>query len=116
LPIGSHKITNKIYHYYRGGKSRINRLFQKIGWPSIFKDNRNFVDYNNWMRNNKQLREYIYNTVLNERALNRGYFNPEFIRGLINEHMSGNKNNAQIIGLLLTFELFNRMFIDGDKL
>lgn len=116
LPIGSSKITQKMHRYYIGGKSGSNRLLQKIGLPPLFKDNRDYVDYDNWMRNNKQLREYIYNTVLNERALNRGYFNPEFIRGLIDKHMSRKENNAQIIGLLLTFELFNRMFIDEEKL
>lgn len=112
LPIVSHKITQKVHHYYIGSKSKLNRLLQKIGLPPLFKDNRNYVEYDNWMRNNRELREYIYDSVLSERALNRGYFNPDFIRNLIDEHMCGKKNNVQIIGLLLTFELFNRMFID----
>ena len=115
-PIGTNKIIRAIHYFYRGGKSKVNRLLQKIGMPSLFKDNRNYVDYDNWMRDNKELREYIYDTVLSERTLSRGYFDPDFIRKLVDEHMSGKKNNAQIIGLLLTFELFNRMFIDGEKL
>jgi len=44
------------------------------------------------------------------------YFNTNFIEDVIDKHMSGKENNSQIIGLLLTFELFNRMFIEGEKL
>jgi PST family polysaccharide transporter len=39
-----------------------------------------------------------------------------YLEVFLYEHMSGKKNNAQLIGLLLTFELFNRMFIDGEKI
>jgi len=116
LPIGSHKITQKVRHYYVGGKSRLNRLLRRMGLPPIFKDNRDFADYNNWMRNNKELRQYIYDIILSKRALRRDYFNANFVKGIIDKHMSSKENNSQIIGLLLTFELFNRMFIDGDKL
>ena len=115
-PIGTNKIISAIHFFYRGGKSKVNGLLQKIGMPPLFKDTRNYVDYENWMRDNKELREYIYDTVLSDRALSRGYFNPDFIRKSIDEHMSGKKNNAQLIALLLTFELFNRMFIDGEKI
>ena len=84
--------------------------------PPIFKDNTNYTDYNNWMRDNKELRKYIYDTLLSEKSLSRDYFNSDFIKKLIDEHMSGKENYAQILGLLLTFELFNRMFIDGENL
>lgn len=116
LPIGANKIIRIIHYFHVAGKSKVNKLFQRIGLPISFKDNRNYADYNNWMRYNTELREYIYDTVLSERALDRDYFNPAYIKKLIDEHMSGKKNYAQIIGLLLTFELFNRMFIDGDRL
>lgn len=111
-PIGSHVIYKKLHHIYYGGKSRTNKFLQKKGYPPLFKDNSYYADYDNWMRNNEELKNYIYDTILNEKSLKRGYFNPDFIRKLIDDHMSKKKNHAQIIGLLLTFELFNRMFID----
>lgn len=116
LPIDTSKIIARGYSIYRTCKSVTNRLLQKMSLPLIFKDNTNYVDYNNWMRDNKELRKYIYDTLLSEKSLNRGYFNSDFIRKLIDEHMSGKENYAQLLGLLLTFELFNRMFIDGDNL
>ncbi len=116
VPIGTNKNIQRIYRYYHSGQSKVNRLLQMIGLPSLFRDDRNYVDYDNWMRSNMELRDHIYNIVLDGRALSRGYFNPDYIRKLIDDHMSRKKNYAEIIGLLLTFELFNRMFIDGDKL
>ena len=116
MPIGTYDNFVKGCHLYRIFKSVTNRLLQKISLPQMFKDNTDYVDYNNWMRDNKELRKYIYDTLLSEKSLNRGYFNPDFIQKLIGDHMSGKTNHAQIIGLFLTFELFNRMFIDRDKL
>ncbi|AKB76260.1 Asparagine synthetase (glutamine-hydrolyzing) [Methanosarcina lacustris Z-7289] len=116
MPISAPKNIAKGYRLYRGCKSLTNSLLRKISLSPMFKDNTNYVDYNNWMRNNKELRKYIYDTLLSEKSMNRGYFNSEFLKKLIDDHMKGKKSHAQIIGLFLTFELFNRMFIDGEKL
>lgn len=107
VSIGTNKIIKKIYSFYRRGKSKL--------FP-LLKDNTNYADYDNWMRNNAKVKNYIYNTLLNEKTLHRGYFNMDFIKQIINDHMSGKRNYSQIIGLLLTFELFNQMFIDEGKL
>ena len=116
MPICTSKNIARGYRLYRICKSVTNRLLQKMNFPHIFKNNMDYTDYNNWMRDNKELRKYVSDTLLSEKSLNRGYFNSDFIRKLIDAHMSGKKNYAQILGLLITFELFNRMFIDGEKL
>ena len=116
VPIGKSKIVAEGYYLSRRFKLLTNRLLQKMSLPPIFKDNTNYTDYNNWMRGNKELNIYIYDTLLSEKSMNRGYFKSDFIRKLVDDHMSGKKNYAQILGLLLTFELFNKMFIDGDNL
>ena len=110
LPIARNRMVKKIYRYYWGSKSKIDKLLQIVGLPPLFSYSRNFVDYNDWMSNNKKLRHYIYDTLLSQKALNRNYFNPDYVKQIIENHMSAKKNNAEIIGLLLTFELFNRMF------
>lgn len=116
VPIGTPKIVARGYHLHQISKFVTKRLLEKMSLPNIFKDNNNYTDYNNWMRDNKELRKYIYDTLLSEKSLNRGYFESDFIRKLIDDHMSGKENYAQTLGLLLTFELFNKMFIDGNKL
>lgn len=115
MPIGASKKMVKVYHLYRGCKLLANELLQKLSLNPIFKDDKHYTDYNDWMRNNKEIRMYIYNTLFSEKSKNRDYFNSESIKKIIDDHMSGNKNNALILGLFLTFELFNRMFIDGEN-
>lgn len=115
MPICISPIIGRVCILYKGGKSLTNSLLRKLSLFPLFKDNKNYTDYNNWMRNNKELRMYIYDTLLSEKAVNRGYFNSDFIKKLIDDHMIGKTNNAQILGLFLTFELFNRMFIDGGE-
>jgi asparagine synthase (glutamine-hydrolysing) len=60
------------------------------------------------------LRDWLEDTLLDKRALDRGYFNEAFLRHMIAEHMSGRRNYAIQFGLLLTFELWNRLFIEDE--
>lgn len=116
MPICTSPIIVRGRSLYNGGKSLINRLLRKLSLSPLFKDNMNYTDYNNWMRDNKEIKKYIYNILLSEKSMNRGYFNNDFLKKLIENHISGKTDHAQMLGLFLTFELFNKMFIDGDKL
>jgi asparagine synthase (glutamine-hydrolysing) len=70
---------------------------------------RPYQDYNNWFRT--ILRPWIENILLSDRSLQRGYYNPEYIRTLITEHMAGADNTVRI-GALMSIELWHRQFID----
>ena len=52
------------------------------------------------------------NLLLDDRTLNRGYFNKSYIGELVKDFMSGRSNNPRQIGALVTFELWHRQFID----
>jgi len=72
------------------------------------------ANYPLWYRT--VLRPWLEEVLLDERTLARGYYNGEGLRCLIEEHMSGRRNRSIQFGLLLTFELWNRLFIDGEEL
>jgi asparagine synthase (glutamine-hydrolysing) len=72
---------------------------------------RPYADYNGWMRT--VLRPWVERILLSDQALGRGFFNPEAVRALVEEHMSG-EDHARRLGVLLTFELWCRQFLDGD--
>jgi asparagine synthase (glutamine-hydrolysing) len=57
------------------------------------------------------LRAWIEDTLLSKRAMERGYFEPDYVRGLIKEQISGG-NRAGKLGGLLTLELWHRQFVD----
>lgn len=73
-------------------------------------DKRRYSDYDNWMRS--ELKDFLISVLLSERFLSRGYFNPDYVKRLVEQHLSGKKNLASQLGTLLTFELWNQLFID----
>jgi asparagine synthase (glutamine-hydrolysing) len=49
--------------------------------------------------------------LLSPRALERGYYNPDYLRQVVDEHMGG-ANYAVRIGAMLSIELWHRMYLD----
>ena len=70
---------------------------------------RPYKDYNGWFRT--VLREWVEDTLLSQRALQRPYFNAGYVRDLVAEHMAGS-NHAVKLGALLSIELWHRQFLD----
>jgi len=56
----------------------------------------------------------IEELLLDPRSLDRGYFEPKFVRGVLDEHREGRENHRLLIWSLLCFEWWNRLFIDGE--
>jgi hypothetical protein len=50
---------------------------------------------------------------MDERISKRPYFNQKYIKEILDLHMSGKKNYSDLIGRLMTFEFWNRIFIDN---
>ncbi len=90
-------------HFIRWHLRRIG-----LGWLAG-PEHRPYKDYQTWFRTT--LREWIEQTLLSPKSLERGYFNKESIRQVVNEHMVG-KNNAVKIGALMAIELWHKFFID----
>ncbi len=70
---------------------------------------KHYADYNHWLRTT--LRSWVEETLLRKPTLERGYYNPEYIRRLVAEHMMG-ANHSLKLGMLLTIELWHQQFID----
>ena len=56
----------------------------------------------------------IADLLLDPRTLERGYFEPEYVRRVLDEHRSGRQNHRLLIWSLISFEWWNRLFVDGD--
>lgn len=70
---------------------------------------RPYADYASWLRG--PLRSWVEEILLSPLALERGYFQPAFVKNLVSEHMVGD-DHARRLGMLLTIELWHRQFID----
>lgn len=71
---------------------------------------RPYSDYNNWFRG--VLRGWVENILLSEQCLQRGYFNSDYLKKTVDEHMQG-ANHKVKLGALLSLELWHRQFIDS---
>jgi len=75
-----------------------------------------YLDYGEWIRVNEGLKKWVKDILLDERTLSRKYFNRNFIIRMVEDHMTYRKDYTQLIFLLLTFELWHRIFIDEEWL
>ena len=66
-----------------------------------------------WFRGG--LRELFADVLLSARARERGYFEPRFIRRLVDEHVAGRRDHTLRLWSLLIFELWHRQYLDSRE-
>jgi asparagine synthase (glutamine-hydrolysing) len=66
-----------------------------------------------WFRGN--LRELFADTLLSARSLQRGYFQPAFVHGLIHEHVSGRRDHTFRLWQLVVFERWLQQYVDVGR-
>lgn len=72
------------------------------------------VPVGRWFR--ADLSGYVREMLLDRRALDRGYFRPEGLRWLIEQHQTGRRDFGHQLWTLLTLEVWHRVFIDKQGL
>jgi hypothetical protein len=92
-------------------RREMNKVLLRVTKGNLSLSNpRVFTDYATWWRT--VLKDWALRLILSPQALNRGYLNPDGARRLITEHMNGCKDHTVRIGILVTLELWHRMFVD----
>jgi hypothetical protein len=79
-------------------------LFPKRGWIPI----------DEWIRYNEEYRTWMIDILLNERTINRGIFNPEGIKSLLQDEIVNLRNYAMTLVNAVDLELILRLYADGD--
>jgi asparagine synthase (glutamine-hydrolysing) len=101
---------------FRSGTRKfiLKKLAERLGIPSTLLHRRKqgfqlpLVD---WMRDS--MKEQFLNVLLEPRTLQRGYFKPEAVRGMIQEHIRGRRNRSGILWRMLVLELWHRNFMEA---
>ena len=70
------------------------------------------VPISRWIR--KDLKNYVYDVLLDRKALQRGYFRKEGIERLLKEHLSLRYDHSAKIWSLLFLEIWFRIFMDQE--
>ena len=76
----------------------------KMGFP---------VPIGAWFRG--AFRDVVDEYVLSERAVNRGIFDPIFVRSLVQRHQAGGEDHSERLWALVNFEIWQRQYFDGDR-
>ena len=60
------------------------------------------------------LKNFVRETLLGGRALSRGYFRPEAIRRLVEDHLAANVDRGRALWTLLALEVWHRLYLDDN--
>ena len=71
------------------------------------------VPLGHWFRH--ELKDMTRDVLLDERALGRGYFRPEAIRSLVEDHQTGRYDHSYRLWALLVLELWQREWLDRQR-
>jgi asparagine synthase (glutamine-hydrolysing) len=99
--------------HHRRGKQILLETFSDLLPPAIQKRPKmGFgVPLDSWFRG--ELKTLLNEKLLNPKTLSRGYFQPEAVRKLVDEHQSGRWDHSYRLWSLLCFEEWHEMFLDA---
>ncbi len=90
----------------------LRRLAERLGIPVavLHRPKRGFaVPLQHWLRN--ELKDLVLTLLLDSRARQRGYFNPDGVQRLLTDFFNGRSTDCLEIWRLMMFELWQRNFL-----
>jgi asparagine synthase (glutamine-hydrolysing) len=78
----------------------------------LYREKQGFgVPIGDWI--NAQLKDRIYSDLTERKAIERGYFDPGYIKTLLDEHRRGRRDHSHAVWVLWMLELWHRRYIDN---
>lgn len=68
------------------------------------------IPIKNWLMN--ELRPLLLDTLATERIKQRGYFQPDYVQRLVQEHLTGKANHSHRLWALMVFEIWHQMYLE----
>jgi asparagine synthase (glutamine-hydrolysing) len=93
------------------------KLAERVGVPreALYRQKQGFaLPLVHWIRN--ELKDLVLTTLLEPRTLQRGYFNANGVRRLLDEHFQGRRDHSARIWRFLMFELWHRNFLETSEI
>jgi asparagine synthase (glutamine-hydrolysing) len=70
------------------------------------------IPLKNWLRENNQVKDFIFDHVSEAVVEKRGYFNSKYVNRLIDEHITKRRNNSHRLWALAVLEMWFREHVD----
>jgi asparagine synthase (glutamine-hydrolysing) len=102
----------------RGARQKyiLKKLAERLGVPRdvLYRRKRGFsLPLAKWIRH--ELKDMVLTILLEPRTLQRGYFKPQGVRQILDEHLRGRRDQSARIWRLLIFELWHRNFLEAGR-
>jgi asparagine synthase (glutamine-hydrolysing) len=100
----------------RGGRTKI--LLKKLAErylprETIYRKKVGFtVPLTPWFQG--ALAGFVRDLLLSDRAIGRGYFRPEIVRRLVDDHLNARVDRGRALWTLISLEIWHRLFVDDD--
>jgi asparagine synthase (glutamine-hydrolysing) len=92
-------------------KYALRKLAKRLGVPNVDRPKQGFqMPLEHWWRGESS---HLLSILSEPRTLQRGYFNPKAVGNLVAEHVSGRRDRAEELWLLLILELWHRNFLEA---
>jgi asparagine synthase (glutamine-hydrolysing) len=91
--------------------TRVTSLLAPMGFEKLFLGRQKFEHYRLWLRD--QLLNFVQEVLLDERTLQRPFFNRAFIGRIVQKHARGEANYFAEINKALTLELTSRQLLEA---
>ena len=103
---------------FRNGTRKyiLKKLGERLGIPSelLHRPKQGFqLPLVDWMRD--ELKEQFIGVLLEPRTLQRGYFKPQAVHMLVQEHLRGRRNRSGLLWRMLVLELWHRNFLEAQR-
>lgn len=103
---------------FRGStrKYLLKRLAERLGIPAelLHRPKQGFqLPLERWLRG--ELKQKFLSILTEPRTLQRGYFRPEAVRGLVDEHVRGRRNRSGMLWKMLILEWWHRNYLEREN-
>ncbi len=85
---------------------KFNSLMKKLSVPGF----RHYTEFERWQR--EYFKESIKQILFDKRTLDRGLYLRKGLEEIFNEHITGKRNYARLLGTIVGLELWFRNFVD----
>jgi asparagine synthase (glutamine-hydrolysing) len=121
LPLLDHRLVELAFQIpgrckIRAGSTKriFKRAVRNLLPPAVLRKPKHgfAVPIDPWFRGT--LKDFTFDVLLDERTRRRGYFDAAIVERLWREHVSGRHVRSSQLWLLLNFELWHRIYLDGE--
>ncbi|MCX6827526.1 MAG: hypothetical protein NTV06_09745, partial [candidate division Zixibacteria bacterium] len=102
------KIKARLRTYFNKTNYYVERL---SGGRLKYYNKTHYHHFNQWYRSDKRNSKFYHEILLDDRTIKRGYFSEKTVRLMLEKQGKGS-NLISGLSSLLSFELFNRLFVD----